>query len=68
MSEPLTTVDVYCTDTELEVRCMAGTKSNKLEIDRVTFHGLSDDQYRAIVRAIEVYLQRKKLRERAPSS
>lgn len=51
-------------DQPLEVRCVAKAQSNKLEIEHVTFHALSDAQYRQIVDAIETYLLRKQLRDR----
>lgn len=57
-------VDVIPGAGELDVRCQAKAGSSKLQIDRVTFHALTDKQYRTIVTAIELYLSRKNLRER----
>lgn len=58
-------VDVY-PDREkpLEVTCQARANTSKLTIDRVTFHSLTDAQYAAIVDAIQLYLMRKRERER----
>jgi hypothetical protein len=49
---------------KIEVRCIAKAGSNRLEIEGVTFHDLSDSQYQQIVDAIETYLLRKQLRDR----
>lgn len=49
---------------KLDVRCVSKAGSNKLEIEGVTFHALTDAQYQQIVDAIETYLLRKQLRDR----
>lgn len=71
---PLVIVDVHHNWTarpeSLVVRCvaLAGTKeSSKLEIGRVTFHGLTEADYDTIIDAIETYRFRKKKRDRARS-
>ena len=67
----ITTVDVFPNegaDRALEVRCIAKAGSNKLIFEgpdeNITFHALTDAQYRQIVDAIETYLLRKELRDR----
>ncbi len=50
----------------LEVTCQARANSSKLTIDRVSFHALTDEQYQGIVDAIELYLMRKRERDRKP--
>ena len=56
-------------DRKLDVRCIATTTPDKLEgskliIDRVSFHGFSEQDYDDIVDAIETFRFRKKKRDR----
>jgi hypothetical protein len=55
-------IDVFG-GSDLEVKCVA--KGAKLQLDRVTFHGVTDKQFQAIVDAIEMYLIRKRQRDLA---
>ncbi len=65
MSDANIAVDLYpVPDQPLEVRCVEKAGTNKLMIDRVTFHALSDADYDAIIDAIEDFRFRKKKRER----
>lgn len=54
-------VDVFPTSEPLDVQCHA--RGNKLQIDNVTFHGMTDEHFVSVRNAIDGYLSRKKLRE-----
>jgi hypothetical protein len=61
VSQPTVRTDVFGYMKPFDVKCHA--KGAKLEIETVTFHGLSDEQFVEIRDAIDGYLSRKKLRE-----
>lgn len=68
MSQPTVRIEVFGYMKPFDVKCQA--KGAKLEIETVTFHGLTDEQFVEIRNAIDGYLSRKKLRElrdRTPS-
>lgn len=61
---PTVSVDVYGGDT-LDVSCH--TRGQKLSLNGVHFHGLSDEQFQTVVDVIESYLirrRRQRLKER----
>lgn len=52
-------VDIAVGDT-LDVKCHAN--GQKFVLDRVTLHGVTDEQFQSIVDAIELYLMRQRQR------
>lgn len=61
MSNPAIHVDVFPTSEPLDVQCHA--RGNKLQIDNVTFHGMTDEHFVSVRNAIDGYLSRKKLEQ-----